>query len=386
VHRVDSSDLAVDFLPSRGSLELHVNGEAFFPRILHDIEEAQSSVHISEFEVRQGLIASSFQSLLKAKARQGVETRLIVDRIGSSVAWSSNPMFDDLADAGVQIVTNDAVLLDSFRLPGGKPTISLRFDELGHADHRKLFVIDGRVAWVGSAGIADHFSDGRFHDVFVRLEGEIVTYLQTVFLTSFRYYGGLLSTTPATFDSYYPAPAEPGSVRLTVLHNVPRERHRATTTAIADLIDHAVQRLDIVCPFTADRTMIRRIMDAARRGAQVRFVAPAHSRNWATAGAFSHFIPQLQAAGVEVWLHPVFPHAKVVLADDRALVGSTNLDAWALYRNWEIGILIEDAAFTDHVRRELFDTDVSRSQIADPSSSPLIRGKDWLLAAIGPLI
>jgi phosphatidylserine/phosphatidylglycerophosphate/cardiolipin synthase-like enzyme len=94
----------------------------------------------------------------------------------------------------------------------------------------------------------------------------------------------------------------------------------------------------------------------------------------------------LQAAGVEVWLHPVFPHAKVVLADDRALVGSTNLDAWALYRNWEIGILIEDAAFTDHVRRELFDTDVSRSQIADPSSSPLIRGKDWLLAAIGPLI
>jgi phosphatidylserine/phosphatidylglycerophosphate/cardiolipin synthase-like enzyme len=118
----------------------------------------------------------------------------------------------------------------------------------------------------------------------------------------------------------------------------------------------------------------------------VRFVAPADSNSWATASAFEHYIPELQAAGVEVWLHPVFPHAKVVLADDRAVVGSTNLDAWALYRNWEIGILVEDAAFADTLERELFDVDVARSSPAVPPSSLLIRGKNWLLAALGPFI
>jgi cardiolipin synthase len=385
-NRVDSTDLDVDFSPSRASLDLFVDGEAFFPRILRDIEAAQSSVHICEFEFRPGVIASIFQSLLKAKARQGVEVRLIVDRLGSFAPWRSNHMLDDLAGAGIQVVANDAVLLDRDGLLGSERGTAWRFDEVGHADHRKLFVIDGRIAWVGSAGIADHFSDGRFHDVFVRLEGEALSYLQTVFLSSFRFYGGPLPTTATAFDRYYPTPAAPGNVRITVLHNVPREGHLATTDAIADLINNAVRRVEIICPYTADRRMIQRILDAARRGVQVRFVAPANSRNWATAGAFSHYVAQLQDAGVEVWLHPVFPHAKAVLADDRVLIGSTNLDAWALYRNWEIGILVEDATFADRVRRELFDVDISRSQLADPSSNAIVRGKDWLLAAIGPLI
>jgi cardiolipin synthase len=175
-------------------------------------------------------------------------------------------------------------------------------------------------------------------------------------------------------------------VPVTVLHNVPREGHLATTDAIVNLIDNASGRLDIVSPFTADRGMIERIKAAAARGVAVRFVAPAHSTSWATAGAFEHYIPELQAAGVEVWLHPVFPHAKVVLADDRVLVGSTNLDAWALYRNWEVGILVDDAAFADVVRRELFDVDVARSSVAEPPRSLLIRGKNWALAALGPLL
>jgi cardiolipin synthase len=384
---VESSDLAVSFAPSSGSIELLINGENFYPRILDDIEAAQSSVHVSEFEVRPSPIGSRFVSALKSKAAEGVEVRLVVDRMGSAVDTVSKEMFDDLVSAGVQVVQNDPVPLDRDGPRGGHRPIDWRFDEVAHFDHRKLFVIDGRTAWVGSAGITSHFADGRYHDVFVRTEGDVVVDLQTVFLTSFRFLGGVLPTDPEGLARYYPpSPNGNNVVPITVRHNVPREGQLGNTDTIAYLFENATRRLDVVSPFNADRSMMERLMAAARRGVAVRFVAPASSNNWATAGAFEHYIPELQAAGVEVWLHPVFPHAKVVLADDRVLVGSTNLDAWALYHNWEIGMLIDDAAVAETFRQRLFDVDVARSEPATPATNPLIRAKNWVLATLGPFI
>jgi cardiolipin synthase len=155
---------------------------------------------------------------------------------------------------------------------------------------------------------------------------------------------------------------------------------------MAALIDGAAQRIDVISPYTADRGMLDRLMAAARRGVSVRFVAPATSNSWATAGAFEHYIADLQAAGVEVWQHPVFPHAKVVLADDNVLVGSTNLDAWALYRNWEIGLLVEDPSVAETFRRDLFDRDIARSTEAQAPTNLLVRAKNLVLAGLGPLI
>jgi cardiolipin synthase len=307
--------------------------------------------------------------------------------MGSAVDTVSREMFDDLVSAGVQIVQNDPVPPDRDGPRGGDRPIDWRFDEVAHFDHRKLFVIDGTTAWVGSAGITSHFADGRYHDVFVCTEGEVVVDLQTVFLTSFRFLGGTLPTDPEQLARYYPPPSNGGGmVPITVRHNVPREGQLGNTDTIAYLLDNAARRLDVVSPFNADRGMMERLMAAARRGVAVRFVAPASSNNWATAGAFEHYIPELQAAGVEVWLHPVFPHAKVVLADDRVLVGSTNLDAWALYHNWEIGMLIDDPAVAETFRQQLFDVDVARSERPVPVTSPLIRAKNWVLATLGPFI
>jgi phosphatidylserine/phosphatidylglycerophosphate/cardiolipin synthase-like enzyme len=68
------------------------------------------------------------------------------------------------------------------------------------------------------------------------------------------------------------------------------------------------------------------------------------------------------------------------------VLGSTNLDAWALYRNWEIGILVEDATFADTVQRELFDVDIARSSPAEAPRSLIIRAKNRVLAALGPFI
>src|SRR3954463_10340951 len=128
------------------------------------------------------------------------------------------------------------------------------------------------------------------------------------------------------------------------------------------------------------------MMAGSRRGGKGRFVVPADSNNPPTAYALEHYFARFQAAGVEVWLHPILPHCKVVLADDRVLVGTTNLDAWALYRNWEIGLFFEDAEVAETFRTDLFDVDIARSTLAVPPTNPLIRLRNGLFALASPLL
>jgi len=384
--RVSTSDLAVAMAPSSVSaFQLEIDGKSFFPRILDDIRAARTSVHIAEYGFKPGQLADELVPILQDKAQQGVPVRLVVDRFGSAVDFASKDMFDQLVGAGVQVVQHDAALIDRDGLLGGDRWIDWRFDELGRIDHRKLFVIDGRIGWVGGAGIEDHFLDGTFHDVMVRVEGEAVWQLQSVFMGSFRLLGGPLPTAPAGFDPYFPTPSA-GTIRASVEHNVARDGHLANTDVIHHLIDTAQHRLDLVSPASADHIVFEKMMAASRRGVKVRFVVPAASNNLLTAYALESYFGQFQEAGVEVWLHPVLPHCKVVLADDRVLVGTTNLDAWALFHNWEIGLLFENAGIAESFRTDLFDVDIGRSTRAVPPTNPFVRLRDWLFALASPLL
>src|SRR5215204_2326709 len=383
---VSTADLAVTLAPSTvASFQLEIDGQSFFPRILDDIRAARTSVHIAEYGVRPGQLADELVPILQDKAQQGVPVRLVVDRFGSAVDFASKDMFDQLAGAGVQVVQNDAALLDHDGLLGVDRWVDWRFDELGRLDHRKLFVIDGRIGWAGGAGIEDHFLNGTFHDVMVRVEGEAVWQLQSVFMGSFRLLGGPLPTAPAGFDPYFPTPSA-GTIRASVEHNVARDGHLANTDVIHHLIDTAQQRLDVVSPYSADRTVFEKMMAASRRGVKVRFVVPAVSNNPPTAYALEHYFGQFQEAGVEVWLHPILPHCKVVLADDRVLVGTTNLDAWALYRNWEVGLFFEDAGVAEVFRTRLFDVDIARSTLAVPPTNLLVRLRNGIFSLASPLL
>src|SRR5207247_7817123 len=122
----------------------------------------------------------------------GVAVRVVVDRNGSDPEGKSRGMYEQLISAGVQVCTTRGTQARAPFGPlgenGRRPRWNL--EGLGHIDHRKLFVVDGRVGWVGGAGIEDHFADGRFHDLFVRLEGRVVSQLQLVFVASFRRLGG----------------------------------------------------------------------------------------------------------------------------------------------------------------------------------------------------
>ncbi len=137
------------------TIDPRVEGKSFFPRIFDDVEAARSSVHILMFGWREGEVGMRMTSLLERKLAEGVEVRVLVDGYGSRPYGEAEPMFRELAAAGAQIVVNDVVPLDRDGLYPDR-RLDWRQDEVGRSDHRKLYVIDGRVAWTGGAGIEDH--------------------------------------------------------------------------------------------------------------------------------------------------------------------------------------------------------------------------------------
>ena len=285
------------------------------------------------FGWREGEVGMRMAALLEQKLAEGVEVRVIVDAIGSRPYWAARAMFTRLAGAGAQIVVNDMLPPDRDGLFPDHQQIDWRQDEVGRADHRKLYVVDGAIAWTGGAGIEDHFHDGGFHDVMVRVTGDVVRQAQAAFLTSFRGHGGPL---PADLSPLFPEPAEAGSTPIALAQVIPGG-FVAASQAIREQIDGARERLDVMNPYFTDRDTIERILAAARRGVQVRIVVSEKSNNPQATAALRHRYADLIAAGAEVWELPgTVVHAKVVVADDVVSFGTVNLDAWALYRNSEI--------------------------------------------------
>ena len=356
------------------TIEPWVDGERFFPRVFADVEAARSSVHVLMFGWREGDVGMRMASLLERKLAEGLEVRIIVDGLGSRPYAQAREMFGRLAAAGAQIVVND--VLPPVR-HGLYPHARLdwRPGHLGRADHRKLYVIDGRIAWTGGAGIEDHFDDGRFHDVMVRVTGDIVRQAQAAFLTSFHGHGG---PPAADLPRLFPEPVEPGTTPVALTQVIPGG-FVAATLALREQIDLARERLDIMNPYLTDGDMIRRLAAAARRGVKVRIVVARSSNNALATAALKHRYAELIGAGAQVWEVPgTVVHAKVLIADDVVCFGTVNLDAWALYRNSEIMMLASSREAAERFDERLFAPDIARSGPGVAPSRPHERIGNWL--------
>ena len=337
-------DLAVRFPESRAaSVEVLVEGRSFYPPMLADIRSASSSVHINQFGFRPGGVGEEFADALVEKLRDGVPVRLVVDRQGSDPEGGARIFYERLTQAGAEVCV---VRATKPRAPHGVlgtgGDLRWNLGALGHIDHRKVVVVDGRIGWVGGAGIEDHFADGRFHDLFLRVTGPVVEQLQLVFLGGFRWLGGEVPV--STLDELLSADGTHAQIPATVLHNAPG-RFRPITAAIGRILDGAAETLDVVNPYVTDRGMIRRIEHAARRGVRVRLFVPANANNWACAAAQQHHHAALLDAGVRILEYPTMLHAKAFVRDgEELLAGTCNLEAWSLRRFFEIDLLVESRA------------------------------------------
>jgi len=384
---VSRGDLALAFAESRASsVDVHVEGRNFYPPILEDIHAATSSVHINQFGFRPGVIGEAFANALVAKAATGVPVRLVVDRQGSDPERSSRALYDRLTGAGIQVcVVRATKPRASVGLLGGDGELRWNLGGLGHIDHRKVVIVDGRIGWIGGAGIEDHFEDGRFHDLFLRVTGPVVAQLQLVFVGSFRWLGGEILS--ADLEKLFPElDAGPDAVPAVVLHNAPG-RYRPITDAIARILESAEETLDVVNPYVTDRRMIRRVEDAARRGVRVRLFVPANPNNWACAAAQRFHHVSLLDAGVRILEYPTMLHAKAFVRDGQELLaGTCNLEAWSLKRFFEIDLQVWSKVLASQFD-ERFSSDAENvSSPGQPLAGAKERAKATAFALLSPLL
>jgi cardiolipin synthase len=384
---VRKRDLAFSFAPSSArGVEPLLHGTGYFPRMLADLEAATSSIHVLIYGFKPGEVGSAFRDVLVAKARAGIPVRLSVDAVGSEVRAGSRGLFRELVEGGVVVVQNRGLFPDVRGPLGPGARIGWRRENVLHFDHRKFMVVDGRIGWLGGTGIEDHFNDERFTDVMVRFEGPLVRQLQALFVASWRHQEGPMAADEAMASLFPPAPTEPGDVPATLLVNVPGTGHVPISEAYEQVIDAAERRVDLVNPYVSERPILDRLVRAAERGVAVRIVVPGKPTPPMPAAAFRHNVPRLQAAGAAVLLHPAMAHAKVLVADDRVLVGGCNLDALSLYRNWEVNLLLEGPAEADAFREAILEPLVAVSAPARPDRPATRRVFDAAMDRVSPLL
>ncbi|MGE0801640.1 MAG: cardiolipin synthase [Lautropia sp.] len=348
--------------PAAGPAEPINDSNAVIDALIEDFGSAGEHIHISFYIWLDDRNGGRVADALAAAARRGVECRVMVDALGSR-AFTRSPRWPQLRDAGVHLL---ATLDDIPRLS------RLAVGRLDLRNHRKIVVIDNRIAWCGSQNCADpEFRVAAKYapwiDIFLRCEGPVVRQLQSLFLSSWiAETGEPLQALPAAM----PAPDRfEDDVVAQVFGTGPTTRDNAMSDIFVGAMFTARSELLITTPyFVPDEAILRALCAAPRRGVKTTLILPARNNSWLVGSACRSCYLDLLRSGVAVHEYtPGLLHTKSMTIDARyALVGSANMDRRSLQLNFENNLLIADLAATRAVRqRQLGYLSVSKTVVLE---------------------
>jgi cardiolipin synthase len=328
---------------TRGNaVTLLVDGEATFASIFEGIANARTHVLAQFYIVRDDGLGRRFRDALIAKAREGVRVHFLYDELGSHALPAA--YCAALTDAGVRVT--------SFNTTRGRGN---RF-QINFRNHRKIVVADGHVAWVGGHNLGDEYlgldaSIGPWRDTYVRVEGPAALGVQFVFATDW-----LWATGEAPELQWEPRPAPAGDALVLVARSDPSDVFEEAAMMYLQVLMMAGRRLWIATPyFVPDMGMVSALQLAGLRGVDVRLLLPLESDNPVGDLAARSYVEQMERAGVRMLLYRAgFLHQKCFVVDDTlAGVGTANFDNRSFRLNFELTMLVHDAAFVQEVSRML---------------------------------
>ena len=326
------------------------NPKAAMDQLIADIDQARSHVHIAFYIWLNDNTGERVARALVAAARRGVQCRVMVDALGSR-SFHGGPLWRQLAQAGVKLL---ATLDDVSRLR------HMAFSRVDLRDHRKLVVIDNRIAYCGSQNCADpeflpKAAYAPWVDVLLRCQGPVVQQMQCLFLS-----GWIPETGEHGLDGLAceaPVPSQEGAAEqgcvAQLFETGPTARHNAMSDMFVASLYTARREIIITTPyFVPDEALLRALCAAPRRGVHTRIIFPARNDSWLVGNACRSCHADLMSSGVKVYEYPLgLLHAKTLTVDAAiALVGSANMDRRSLELNYENNLLVADAAVTATIR------------------------------------
>ncbi|WP_454827825.1 cardiolipin synthase [Pseudoxanthomonas wuyuanensis] len=326
---------------SATSVQLLIDGGATYDSIVDAVALAQNHVHLEYYIFNPDRSGELLRDALVERANAGVKVRLLLDAVGSSALHKR--FLQPLLDAGAEFAWFHPTRLRPFK----RPWVNMR-------THRKIVVVDGRIAFTGGINITDEENErlrnDAYRDLHVRVEGEVVRSIQQVFVEDWVYATGhqrkdfhgtrLWSATEANVE---------GGVAAQTLVSGPDSAWEPIHRLHVAAIHEARQRVWLVTPYFVPGEAARMALtSAALGGLDVRLLVPKLSDSRLVTYAARSYFDELLAAGVKVYEYgPRLMHSKALLCDDLlAIIGSANFDHRSFRLNFEISMLFRDRTVT----------------------------------------
>ena len=304
-------------------------GQDFFVRFLEELKKAERFIFMEYFIIKPGYMWDTTLEVLKEKAAQGVDVRLLYDAFGSMFTLPED--YDaTLRQMGIQCY------------PFGAPQLSDQLSDytmLNHRDHRKITVIDGNVGFTGGLNFSDEYINrkerfGVWKDTGLMLKGEGVASLTALFLEIWDFTTGQISD-PKDYAPTISCDAE-GFVQS--YGDSPLDEENVAENAYFNVLQQATNYVYIATPYlVVDNEMITTLSLIAKSGVDVRIITPGIPDKWYVYWVTQSYYRVLLQAGVRIYEYtPGFIHAKMYVSDDKsAIVGSANMDYRSLYLHFE---------------------------------------------------
>ena len=369
-------------LTTANRVEIQQDAAAFYPSLMADMKAARHSIHHQYYIWKSDAFTESLKDILIAKAREGVEVRLLYDPMGSRL-HPSGAYIRDLQAAGVRVA----------------PTSPLyRLHTISYRNHRKITVIDGAIGYTGGMNIGQEHVDGgkgfeSWRDTQLRIIGAGAAVLQAVFMVD--WYNAVRENLFS--DAYYPprdAAATVGDgVPVQILTSGPDSQWGAIRQLYAFMIASAQRHVFIQSPFfIPDATIAEALTSTALAGVDVRLMLSARaSGNQLPAWAGNTYIADIIAAGVRVFLYEKgYLHAKTISIDSEVCsIGSANIDIRSFSINYELNAVL----YSERLARQLegdFERDLAHCSEFDLAAyrarNPALRFRDSVTRLLSPLL
>jgi cardiolipin synthase A/B len=328
-----------------------LNGDQIFPPMLAAIRGAQKSITFETYIYWSGDIGAEFADALAERARQGVKVHILLDWVGSAKVDAD--FVDQLTAAGAQI--------RKFHPP---QWFNLR--RMNNRTHRKLLVVDGRVAFTGGVGIAPQWTGkaqdpDHWRDTHFKVEGPIVAQIQAVFLDNWIKVTGKV---PHGTD-YFPMLEPVGNASAQMFSSSPTGGSEGMQLMYLMAITAASRSIDLSAAyFVPDELSVKALLEAMARGVKLRIVVPGEHIDSDTVRSASRATwgPLLAAGAIIAEYRPTMYHCKVMIVDDLLVsVGSTNFDNRSFRLNDEATLNIMDSDFAKQ-QRVIFEADLALAQ------------------------
>ncbi len=358
------------------------SGEESMEAMLDDLRAAKDFIFLEFFIIDEGVMWGRVLKILEEKQKEGVEVRVMYD--GTCAIFRLPYRYPEmLKKLGIPCKMFAPI----------RPMISTHYN---NRDHRKILVIDGKVAYTGGVNLADEYINigsrfGHWKDVSIRLEGEAVRSFTLMFLQMWN-----VNETGDAFARYLDAPSGGWSVDapgwVLPYGDSPLDAEKVGEMVYMDILNRAQRYVHIMTPYLIlDSEMLTSLTFAAKRGVDVSIILPhIPDKKYAFALAKTHY-RELMEAGVRIYEYtPGFVHAKTFSSDDcKAVVGTINLDYRSLYLHFECAAYLRDMPAVIDVERDFQETLEKCQEITleDLKSIPLsYRVAGWLLKVFAPVM